>query len=298
MDASHESTEVELTAEAKLFAPTAEILGIRLYELAAAISDSEDSEATLDDDGTELDRHVSDSEEDGAFEDDFEITGENVLEDEGGDVRDAGSNIHVDFARECPVREEVGEGGEVQNLDNDEHIKAVETKPSRRNPVYSDEYQDFPTTRGTLGQIMKVNDAATAAIQPPPAPETAVPTTLMKKPERTYTIAFQLPCEDEPTKIRLPFSTSYNTLLNELQALSVPAAKACFDASPTGWTLEDGPWFYSIIKGYGTAQCREDQVRCLGSNLQYLAMVSEMSRAKANFAIFWHAKVRLLPMQI
>ncbi|KAI9736031.1 MAG: hypothetical protein M1835_003351, partial [Candelina submexicana] len=173
MDASHELTEVEPTAEAKSYEPTAEILGIRLYELAAAISDSDDSDATLDDDGTELDGHVSDSEEDGAFEDDFEITGENVLEDEGGDVRNTGSNIHVGPTTECPVREEVGEGVEVQSIDNDEHIKAVETKPSRRNPVYSDEYQDFPTTRGTLGQIMKVNDAATAAIQPPPAPETA-----------------------------------------------------------------------------------------------------------------------------
>ncbi|KAI9711379.1 MAG: hypothetical protein M1812_007228 [Candelaria pacifica] len=294
MEASHELTEAELVAEAEAYASTAEILGRRFYELAAEVSDSEDSNGTIDEDATEPDSHVSDSEDDDGYDDVLEITGETSAIKETREAKEIDySDNHTDLTEEVLVQDEPNDGSEEDHEDDeDEPTKAAGRRPLQREPVYSDEFQGLSTDRGTLEQIMKVNEAAIAAVAPPPSPKTFVPApSIIEKRERTFTIAFQLPLEDEPTKIGLPFSTSFNTLLTKLQAMSIPVAREINGASSIGFTLEDGPWFYSVVMGYGRTQRKVEEVRCLNSNLQYLAMVSEMSRARANFALFWHAKI-------
>ncbi len=314
MDAPHRPPEIEITTEAEVYAPIVERYGRYLYELAADISESEDSNATIDDDATEMDRHVSDSEADDEHDSDVEITGVNVLEEEVDDEddsdvmitgvnvledegsEDTGSDSSVLMTGESSRVNEVQEGVERRtDAENNEPIAMA--APLRRNPVYGDEYQAFPTTRGTLRQAMKVDEAAISDLTPPLRLTALLPVQSIEQPERTYTVAFQLPSADQPTKVRLPFSASFYTLLDRLRAVSVPVARQLCGNDSIGFTLKDGPWFYSIIKGHGTQQRMETQVRCLNSNLQYLAMVSEMSRAKANFALFWHAKVRYVLIQ-
>ncbi|MCJ1469597.1 hypothetical protein MMC07_008232 [Pseudocyphellaria aurata] len=104
---------------------------------------------------------------------------------------------------------------------------------------------------------------------------------------RPFLVVYEPEGYHETLRMKVPSNEPYEAFLDRMSQVSAPVAVSFIADRVTGFTMDDGPWKYSLVsKELGTVKAGA----ALTSNIMYQAMISELLKAYSpwSWAIVWH----------